>query len=205
MTNSNYTHLLVVVDRSGSMFGCCNDMIGGLDSFFAEQAELDGTCLVDYVQFDDHYEIVFEDVPVAEAKAQLEPRGSTALLDAVGKSVTDLGKKLAEKDEADRPGLVMVVVVTDGYENASRDWDAKSIKELIKQQEDEWNWQFTFLGANMDAVAIGASFGFSPQYSLTYDVNNVVAASASLNAHPTRSRLGDFKGYTQDERDAQGV
>lgn len=205
MTDSNYTHLLVIVDRSGSMSGLEQDMIGGINSYFAEQAKLDGKCLVDYAQFDTIYEEVFTDTPVADAKAVLVPRGGTALLDAIGKAATDLGKKLADKPEDERPGTVLVVVVTDGYENSSTEWTNAGVKALIKNQEDKYNWQFTFLGANMDAVAVGASFGFNPNTSLTYDTSNIAAASASLHAHTHRVRGGDFTGYTSEERAAQGV
>lgn len=205
MTDSKYTHLLVIVDRSGSMAPVAADMIGGINEFFSAQAKLDGKCLVDYAQFDTVYEEVFTDTPVADAKAVLTPRGGTALLDAVGKAATDLGQKLADKAEGARPGTVMVIVVTDGYENSSREWTADSVKALIKKQEDKYNWQFTFLGANMDAVAVGASFGFNPNTSLTYDTHNIGAASASLSAHTHRVRGGDFTGYTQDERDSQNV
>lgn len=203
MTDAKYTHLLVIVDRSGSMGSIKNDMVGGLDAFFAEQAKDEGVTLVDYVQFDDTYEVVFTDRPVADAKAVLEPRGMTALLDAVGKGATDLGKKLAKLPEARRPGNVIVVVVTDGYENASREWNAAGVKALIKEQEEKWNWTFTFLGANMDAVAIGASFGFSTDYSMTYDTANVGAMTASLASNVTRTKGGDRRGYTQDERESQ--
>lgn len=203
MTDSSYSHILAIVDRSGSMAWAAEDMRGGLDSFFAEQAKLEGKALVDYVQFDSEYEKVFEDVPAGEAKAVLNPRGSTALLDAVGKAVTDLGEKLAAKKEGQRPGRVIVVVVTDGYENASTEWNKKSVAELIKQQEDKYDWDFTFLGANMDAVAVGQSFGFKADKSLTYDAYNTSAMSASLNNYVTQSRLvGNAASYTQEDREA---
>lgn len=205
MTDANYTHLLFVVDRSGSMSGLEQDMIGGINTVFEEQAKLDGKCLVDYAQFDTIYDMVFEDTPVAEAEAVLVPRGGTALLDAVGKAATDLGKKLRDLPEDRRPGTVMVIVVTDGYENSSREWTSEGVKALIKKQEDKYNWQFTFLGANMDAVSVGASFGFNPANSLTYDTGNTVAMAASLHNHTTRVRGGDFTGYTSEERSSQGV
>ena len=203
MTDAKYTHLLVIVDRSGSMSGIKNDMIGGLDQFFAEQAKDEGVTLVDYVQFDNEYEVVFTDTPVADAKAQLSPRGSTALLDAVGKGATDLGKKLANLPEARRPGNVIVVVVTDGYENASKEWKADGVRALIKEQEEKWNWTFTFLGANMDAVAVGATFGVSAGYSMTYDTGNTYAMASSLSSNVTRTKGGDRRGYTQEERESQ--
>ena len=183
------------------------DMIGGLDEFFKSQAALDGKCLVDYVQFDTVYEKVFEDTLVADAKAVLEPRGGTALLDAIGKGATELGEKLRALPEAHRPGLVQVVVVTDGYENSSREWTTEAVKSLIKQQEENYQWDFVFLGANMDAVAVGQSFGFKADKSLTYDTGNVYAASATMSEYTTRSRLtgAASNAFTSEERDAQGV
>lgn len=200
MTDSNKTHLLTIVDRSGSMSYVAADMRGGLDTFFKEQAELDGECLVDYVQFDTEYEKVFEDTPVADAKAILQPRGGTALLDAIGKGVTDLGEKLAKLDESQRPGTVLVVVVTDGHENSSREWDAEAVKELIKRQENEWNWKFTFLGANIDAVAVGAQFGFSVESSLTYSTANIGQTMSSLNTYAGATRSGVKGAYTDEDR-----
>lgn len=212
MTNPNYTHLLVIVDRSGSMFSIARDMVGALDQLFKDQAEQAGTCLVDYVQFDDQYEVAFTDKPLSQAKAVLYPRGSTALLDAVGKAVTELGTKLSDKSEDDRPGLVQVVVVTDGYENASREWTADKIKSLIRQQEDQYNWDFIFLGANMDAVAVGTSFGFDASKSLTYSTNNTKGMTMAASGYVTRSRNATLAGasvtsnaFTEDEREDQGV
>ena len=205
MTDSKYTHVVVVADRSGSMWGIAADMRGALDAFFAEQAKAEGKTLVDYVQFDNVAELVYEDRPAYAAEAILDPRGSTALLDAVGFAVTNLGKKLAAKSEDKRPGLVQVVVVTDGYENASREWTAKEVKALIKQQEDQYSWDFVFLGANMDAVAVGEGFGFKAGKSLTYDVNNTSAMSASLTGYAMRSRSAGSvdNAFTSAERDAQ--
>src|SRR6476469_7085618 len=202
MTDSNYTHVLCVVDRSGSMAGVDKDMRGGLDTFFAEQAKEDGKCLVDYVQFDSEYEKVFEDKDVANAKAVLQPRGSTALLDALGRSVTELGEKLAAKSEGERPGHVIVVVVTDGYENASHDWTREKVKELVERQQDEWNWVFTFLGANMDAVAEGASYGVKGGTSLTYSTASAGQTFSSLSQSVTRTRTGGDGSYTDAERAA---
>lgn len=212
MTDKNYTHLLAIVDRSGSMSSCQSDMRGGLDELFKSQAKVEGKCLVDYVQFDTEYELVFEDTDVSEAKAVLTPRGATALLDAVGKAVTDLGEKLAKLDEDARPGLVQVVVVTDGYENASRDWRADGIKKLINDQEEKYKWDFVFLGANMDAVAVGASFGFKSDKSLTYDTSNIGAMSFAAGEYVTRSRVAANSGgssldnaFTSNEREDQKV
>ena len=203
MTNKDLTQLLVIVDRSGSMASSKNDMIGGLDEFFKSQTEVEGECVVDYVQFDSEYEVVFTDRPVGYAKAVLEPRGATALLDAIGKGVTDLGAKLRLRKEADKPGTVIVVVVTDGYENASREWSSDTVKALIKQQEDEWNWEFTFLGANIDAVAVGQQFGFNVGNSMTYDTAYAGSTMTSLSTNVTRTRkTGESIAYAAAERAA---
>lgn len=200
MTNPNYTHIAAVVDRSGSMMRCANDMIGGLDSFFAEQAKLDGTCLVDYAQFDDDYELVFENKPVDTARATLQPRGLTALLDAVGKTVTTLGEKLAGMDEDSRPGKVLVVIVTDGVENASTDWTYDSVKELIERQTDEYQWDFVFLGANIDAPEVGAKFGIQYDKAMTFNTGKAGQTMSSLSTYTTSYRGGKDAKFTEDDR-----
>lgn len=202
MTDSNYTHILAVVDRSGSMNAVQGDMRGALDAFFKAQAEVEGKCLVDYVQFDHDYEVVYTDRKVSEAKAVLEPRGMTALLDAIGHSVVDLSTKLKALPEAHRPGKVVVVVITDGFENSSKEWTATTVKALIGQMESEFDWAFTFLGANMDAVSVGEGFGFNPNQSLTYNTSNMEETSSALHAHVTRTRSGLVSGYTSEERQA---
>jgi len=200
LTNPDYTHLAVVVDRSGSMATCYKDMIGGLDTFFGDQASQPGDCLVDYFQFDTEYESVFEDKPVGVAKAQLSPRGATALLDAIGKTVTTLGEKLAAKPEDERPGKVIVVIVTDGYENSSREWTKGSVKKVVETQRNDYNWDFVFLGANMDAVSEGASFGMLRGSSLTYDTHDTAAATASLSAYTTQTRSFGAAAFSDEDR-----
>lgn len=185
------------------MFPIAQDMAGALDAFFADQAKQPGKCLVDYVQFDHRYDLVFEDKPVSEAKAQLKPSGSTALLDAIGRSVTELGNKFANMSEDERPGTVVVVVITDGYENSSLDWSASAVKELIEQQETEWNWDFNFLGAGMDAVDVGTSYGFKAGKSMTYSTGNTHAMASAVSASVTRTRTGLDSTYTAEERQAQ--
>ena len=204
LTNPNYTHLLAVVDRSGSM-GVNNvhiEMTNALNEFFADQAKGDGKVLVDYVQFDDTYEVVFSDTPIADAKAVIEPRSMTALLDAIGKSVTDLGTKFAAMSEDERPGQVLVVVVTDGHENSSREFTSEQIKELVKNQTDKWNWNFTFLGANMDAVDVAGGYGFAAGSTMTYNTANVGQTVSALSAYTSRVRSRGSSEFTPEERAA---
>ena len=201
ITDSNYTHVLAIVDRSGSMYTIAKEMTAALNHFFADQAKLEGVCLVDYVQFDGHYEKVFEDVVVGEAKAVIEPRGSTALVDAIGKGTVELGEKLSNLPEARRPGKVLVVVVTDGGENSSQEWKADQVKKLVSDQQDKYGWDYVFLGANMDAVATGNMYGFKSDKSMTYDVNNTDVTMASLSNYTTQYRTVGSAAFTSEDRE----
>lgn len=179
------------------------EMAKALDLYFEEQAALDGKCVVDYVQFDTAYEKVYEDRPAGYAKAIIEPRGGTALVDAIGRGTVELGKKLAKKKEADRPGTVLVVVVTDGGENSSREFSADEVKKMVTEQQDKWNWDYVFLGANMDAVHTGGLYGFKPASSLTYDVTQgetIMAASASLGNYTRTMRGGGNAAFSDEDR-----
>lgn len=202
MTDSKYTHILAIVDRSGSMSwnNTHIEMMNALNAFFEEQAKLEGKCLVDYVQFDGSYEKVFEDIPVADAKAVIEPRGSTALVDAIGRGTVQLGVKLDALPEVHRPGTVLVVVVTDGGENASTEWTADKVRAIVKEQQDKYNWDYVFLGANMDAVSTGNLYGFQADKSMTYDVHNTQATIGSLSAYTTNLRNTGVSSFTDEDR-----
>lgn len=203
MVDENYIHILAIVDRSGSMITSAERMTEALNEFFQAQAAVEGKCLVDYVTFDSHYKKEYEDRPVQEAEAFISPRGSTALLDAIGRGTEELGAKLRNMKEVHRPGKVLVVVITDGMENSSRRWNPTSIKQLVRQQEDTYKWEYLFLGANIDAVEVGDLYGFKYDNSLTFDINdaqNVGATSASLNAYATTYRGGGSAAFSEEDR-----
>ena len=169
MTDTNLTHLYFLLDRSGSMVSLREDTIGGFDTFIAEQRTAPGRCRVTLAQFDNEYDEVYADRDIATVPSLvLVPRGSTALLDALGRLVVTAGERLAALPEQDRPGSVVVGVMTDGYENASRDWTHDRIKALIEQQSHEYGWQFLYLGADQDAIEEGAKMGFAAGKSMTY-------------------------------------
>lgn len=203
MPNKHYTHLSVISDRSGSMSGLEKDMIGGLQNFFDEQSRVEGVCLVDYAQFDSVYESVFQDRLVASAVPVLEPRGSTALLDAIGRNINDLSTKIKALPKHARPKNVIVIVVTDGYENSSKEFTKPQIKALVEAKTEE-GWDFVFLGANMDAVDEGRSFGFSGGSSLTYSTDNIATTASTLSGYVTRSRTygAAAANFTDEDRKA---
>ena len=205
MTDSNYTQILVIADRSGSMSwqNAHIEMQNALNEYFKAQAKVEGKCLVDYVQFDSTYELVYEDKPVDAAKAIIEPRSSTALLDAVGRGTTELGLKLKALPEAHRPGKVQVVIVTDGGENASREWTYEQVKALVELQTEKYNWDFVFLGANIDAPTVGAAFGIQHDKAMTFDIydqQSLGATSASLSNYSTTYRGGGKAAFSDEDR-----
>ena len=191
MTDSNKTLIAALLDRSGSMQEIADDMRGGFDSYISGERGQPGTTLVTLAQFDDKYEVVYQNTPVdAVPPLGLEPRGMTALLDAIGRFVTEVGAGLAALPEDERPGEVTVLVMTDGHENASAEWSKDAVKQLISQQETDYGWDFVFLGANMDAVDVGADLGFAPGKSLTYDADGdgVMGAWGAVSSYSARKR-----------------
>lgn len=194
MTDPNKALIAVVVDRSGSMSSCRTDMQGGFDAFIKAQRELPGECRVTLVQFDNFYEVVYVDKPIADVPPLvLSPRGSTALLDAIGRTVTEVGERLDKLPEDQRPGSVEVVIITDGEENASREWQPDTVRELLKRQQEVYSWRITFLGANIDAVATAADYGIPVASAMTFDTHHTVgtytmASAASANFRGARSK-----------------
>lgn len=209
MTNPDLTLIAVLLDRSGSMQSIKSDTEGGFAAYMDQQREVPKRIEVTLAQFDTEYELVYANKPLGDVpKLNLQPRGMTALYDATGRLITDIGAELAERPEHERPGTVIVVVLTDGHENSSKEWSHAAVKALITQQQDTYKWNFLFLGANMDAVAIGTEMGFSPKQSITYaaapqGVSGVFRAASAYSARlqaPRAPGAAPDAGFTEDER-----
>ena len=197
MTDADLTHLYFLLDRSGSMQSIREDTIGGFDAFIAEQRTQPGDCRVTLAQFDDRYDVVYSDLPIAEVPGlQLQPRGTTALLDAIGRLVTDAGERLAALTEADRPGTVIVGIMTDGHENASKEWSHAAVKSLIQQQTQTYGWEFLYMGADQDAIEVGTGLGVPAARSMTYSRSASRAAMASTSARVGRVRAARAAGLS---------
>lgn len=207
MTNPDYTHLLLIADRSGSMSNIADDMNGGITTLLAEQAAEPGTLRVDLWTFDRIVEHIVKagratDVP----KEVIVPRGSTALNDAVGQAVTELGESFAALSENKRPGKVVVVIVTDGEENSSREWRAEQVRALVEKQQDTYSWQFVFLGANIDSFATAGGYGIGRSGTMDFAAssagvaNAFAASSASLRSY--RGGATSSISYDDDDREA---
>lgn len=208
MTRSDLTHIYVLLDRSGSMQSIKNDIIGGFEAFVADQRAATGECRMTLARFDNEYELVFSDLPISQVgPLHLEPRGSTALLDSMGRLITEAGARLAALPEEERPGTVVVAIMTDGLENASREWTHPGIKALVDQQSGTYGWQLLYMGADQDAVEVGRGLGIQAAHAMTWSRGSAVAAmqaTSAMVADLRQARALDptvaMRAYTAKER-----
>jgi hypothetical protein len=170
--NAHYTEIAFILDRSGSMKSCQQAAIAGFNQFLDDQQRTEGLAKLTLVLFDDEYLVPVSSIPVQEVVPltddTYQPRGYTALLDAIGQTVDDLGFRLAALTEKDRPGQVIVAILTDGLENASQRFTWKEIAGKIKHQTDTYKWAFLFLGANQDAIATAANLSIAANNAASY-------------------------------------
>ena len=207
--NKNYTEIAFILDRSGSMDVCRDAAIAGFNLFLDEQQRTEGLAKLTLVLFDDEYLVPINALPVAEVIALNQdtyiPRGSTALLDAIGRTVDDLGARLAAMPEKDRPAQVIVAILTDGLENSSQTCTWKQIARVIKHQTEQYKWTFLFLGANQDAIATAAQMNIAAANasSYVYDDAGLRAVQRSMSRKMRglrRSAAGD--ATVEEEADA---
>jgi len=186
LTNEK-THIICILDSSGSMSNIMSDSIGGFNTFLKKQKELPDEATITVALFDSYnnYQILYDNVDIKEAKdltpKEWYPRGMTALYDAIGKTI-NADKARLLKLGVEAPAKVLVCVVTDGDENDSKEYNLDNIKSLIKDcEKDDWN--FIYLAANQDAFSVGSSFGISGAntYSYTASADGVANMSMTLN------------------------
>lgn len=193
--NNNLVHVACVIDRSGSMSTVCSDAIGGFNTFLEEQKKGPGEAVLTLVLFDHEYLVVHDAVPVASVAPLDEttyvPRGNTALLDAIGRTIDDLGARLAAMPEEERPGGVIVAILTDGHENSSLEYTRRRVAEMIEHQRTVYNWSFVFLAANQDAIDEAKKMNMDPALAFRYDGT----------AHGTRSVMRTMSSTTSQLRD----
>lgn len=207
MTDQDYRHYVLIVDRSGSMETIKDDAQGGINQFVKDQAALPGKATLSLYQFDTEHEKVHDFTTLSEAGANytLKPRGGTALLDACGFAITQEGEKLAKMLESQRPGKVIVLITTDGEENSSHEYTKDRVKKLITGQQDDYGWQFSYVGANQDAFAEAGGLGIAPGAALNYAASGIGTNNAYAAASAASSRYvggqSAFLAYTDDERE----
>ena len=167
------TELVFILDRSGSMSGLESDTIGGYNGLLEKQKQEEGEAVITTVLFDDHVELLHDRInlrgvaPITEKEYYV--RGTTALLDAVGKTISKIGNAQKHTAEEERAERVLFVITTDGMENASREYSLKLVREMIERQKERYGWEFLFLGANIDAAETAESFGIHRDMAVNYN------------------------------------
>lgn len=183
----NFVKIVFVIDESGSMGSSRNDVIGGFNAFIdGQKKEKEGDVNVSLYTFSSDVKTVFSNRNIAEVPNLTEesyhPGGSTSLNDAVGKAINETGSELAAMDEAERPSVVMMVIMTDGEENTSKEFKSSQIRDMIKHQTDKYNWKFIYLGTDITTTRMADDMGikcrgFSSKLDLM-DTMKCVSASA---------------------------
>lgn len=180
-TENKITELVFILDRSGSMGGLESDTIGGFNSLIEKQKKQEGECLVTTVLFDHELLTLHDRIPLGEVKPLTEKdyvvRGCTALIDAIGSTVDHISKIRKYIRKTDVPENTMFVIITDGYENASRKYSSDEVKRLIEQKK-ELGWEFLFIGANIDAVETAKHFGIDEDRAVDYRADSAGTAVA---------------------------
>ena len=168
----NLTELVFILDKSGSMSGLEKDTIGGFNSLLDQQRKVDGECVITTVLFDNRYELLHDRIDIRAVHPitgkEYFVGGSTALLDAIGKTIHKIGAVQKNTTEDYRAEKVMFVIITDGEENASRNYSSMQIREMIQRQKERYGWEFIFLGANIDAVETAGRFGIDADRAVDY-------------------------------------
>jgi len=174
--NENLTEIICVLDRSGSMTKTKEDAIGGFNTFLEEQKEVEGEATMTLVLFDTAYDIIEDGTDIQEVSplddTTFVPRGMTALYDAVGRTIDSVGVRLSKTAEKDRPGKVIFVILTDGAENSSREYTGLRIKDMITHQSETYQWEFLFLGANINAELVAGDMGIAKGSAVTYTADS---------------------------------
>lgn len=192
---TGYTHILMVVDKSGSMQPLISDTIGGFNKFLADQKAASGEATMDVVLFDTTYTFLCKQTKIQDVAPLSDttyvPQGYTALLDAVGRGISETTKWISDMPEDARPSKVVVVIITDGAENSSREYKKAGINDMITRQRAEHGWEFLFLGANQDAITEAANMGIYATQSASFSADpygtRAVYETASLAVKSVRS------------------
>lgn len=207
MTNvmkSNFIHVCFIIDESSSMYDSMSDVKAGFKKIINEQKEnKEGTCAVSIYKFRTvapPAELVMEDVNNIVGELEYNPNGCTALYDGVGRAIREVGQRLYEMPEEERPEKNLIVIMTDGYENSSRSYNAAMVKEMIKHQEEKYNWTFLYIGTDISNAKDADNMGISRKFATTrgkidnsYDTINSV-----LHCYRNTTGSAQFKGVTMD-------
>ncbi|MCM1149759.1 MAG: VWA domain-containing protein [Butyricicoccus sp.] len=188
------TELVFILDRSGSMAGLESDTIGGFNSMLEKQRSLEGECRITTVLFDNNYTLLHDRIDIRAVSPMTEKEyfvgGSTALLDAIGRTIRKLAAVQKNTAGPYRAENVMFVMITDGAENSSREYSSDKVKAMIEHEKEKYGWEFIFLGANIDAVETAGHFGISADRAVDYVPD---AAGTELNFQAMSETVACFR------------
>lgn len=189
--NTQLAEIAFILDRSGSMKPLQEAAVTAFNAFVKSQIDVPGDAHLTLVQFDDAYEVPVSSRPLKEVPeltaATYVPRGSTALLDAIGRTITETAHRLSGLPGDEQPGKVIMAIFTDGMENASREYNSKQISELIRVHRDTYGWEFLFLAANQDAIASAAAMKMNTHLSSNMEFS-AKGMQAGWNAWSRKTR-----------------
>jgi hypothetical protein len=196
MVNQNLTECISLLDKSGSMYSLRGDVVGGYNKLLEEQKKIPGEANFSLIFFDTSIQRVYENKPIRDVPPMKEedyrPDNCTALLDAVGATISSIGKRLAATPEDQRPGKVILAIMTDGEENSSHEYSKTQIKSMIEEHQNVWKWEIIFIGAGIDAFAEAGGIGIIRSQTLAVDHNTNGMAQTFTNMSrsysATRSR-----------------
>lgn len=211
--NNNLTEMIFIMDRSGSMYNLVSDTVGGYNSMIDKQRGEEGEASVTTVLFDDRYEVLFDNVDVKKVSELTDKeyyaRGMTALLDAIGKTINQVAARHKNSVDSAVPAKTVVVIITDGMENASREYKLPTVKAMIEKQKKEFGWEFVFMGANIDAISVAGSMGIDASRAANYHAdgigtaaNFVAVGNMFTSVRKSRSVADDWK--EEIDRDYNG-
>lgn len=195
--------MVFILDKSGSMTGYVEDTIGGFNSLIEKQKKEDGEAYVTTVLFDNRYELLHDHVPLNEIPVlttnDYYPSGTTALLDAIGITINRIGERLSKTPEDERPEQVMIMITTDGLENASKEYTYQQVNEMIQHQQEKYSWVFMFLGAGMDAVKEASNLGIQKDFAKTYTKSGAGVQSVYRAVGASMTFMRNYSKMSVDE------
>lgn len=192
--NPDLTEIACILDRSGSMESIREDAIGGFNAFLKAQQGQSGQARLTLVLFDNEYEVPENGVPLSWVKpldsTTFVPRGTTALYDAIGRTINEVGARLARLPEAERPAKVVVAILTDGQENSSTEFTRDTVRSMIDHQRTAYSWDFVYLAANQDAVTAARDIAIPAPAAFQFqaDKAGIINAMHMMSAEVTRRR-----------------
>ena len=173
--NKDFTEIVFILDRSGSMAGLEDDTIGGFNAMIEKQKKEPGEALISTVLFDNVSEVIHDRVDVQKiqpmTRNEYYVRGCTALLDAVGGAIHHIGNVHKYARAEDRPEKTIFIITTDGMENASCKYTSDKVKRMIERQKEKYGWEFLFIGANIDAVETAKRYGINEDRAVNYNAD----------------------------------